>query len=116
MPRAYSLDLRERLLRARDAGMTARAIEHHLGISQRTQRRWVQRAAQDALAPRPIPGRPRRIDQSLHEQLCQQVAAHPDATLADHAAVWASTTGTLVSVATMSRALIAAGISRKKRP
>ena len=116
MPRAYSLDLRERLLRARDAGMTPDVIEQHLGISVRTQQRWVQRAAQETLAPTPIPGRPPKIDPTQHADVRTQVADHPDATLADHCDRWATTSGIRVSVATMSRTLNALGLSRKKRP
>ena len=116
MPRAYSLDLRERLLRARDAGMAPGVIEHHLGISRRTQRRWAQRAAQQDLAPHPIPGRPPKIDPVHHDDLRAQVAADPDATLAEHCAQWDATTGVRVSRATMSRTLTALGISVKKSP
>lgn len=116
MPRAYSLDLRERLLRARDAGMAPEVIEQHFGISVRTQQRWVQRAAQETLPPSPIPGRPPRIAPAQHAALRRQVADHADATLADHCDRWATTSGIRVSIATMSRTLTALGLSRKKRP
>jgi transposase len=115
MPRAYSLDLRERLLRARDAGMAPVAIEHLLGISTRTQRRWAQRAAEDALVPGTSPGRPPKIDPTQHAALHRQVVAHADATLAEHCARWEQTTGVRVSTATMSRTLAKLGLSRKKR-
>jgi transposase len=115
MPRAYALDLRERLLRARDAGMAPVAIERTLGISTRTQRRWAQRAAQEVLAPGTSPGRTPKIAPTQHTALRLQVVIHADATLAEHCARWAATTGVVVSTATMSRTLAKLGLSRKKR-
>ena len=115
MPRAYSLDLRERLVRARDAGLAPVAIEQLLGISARTQRRWAERARQDSLAPGRSPGRSPKIAPAQHDALRRQVAAHADATLAEHCARWAAETGVHVSPATMSRTLAAVGLPRKKR-
>jgi transposase len=45
-----------------------------------------------------------------------QVAAAPDATLAQHCARWEAAQGVRVSVATMSRALRRLGITLKKSP
>ena len=121
MPRAYSLDLRERLLRARDAGLSAAEVERTLGVSGRTQRRWTQRvAAGAALAADQPPGRARKIPPDAEAALRGQVAASPDATLADHCARWAATTGATgptvrVSTATMSRTLTRLGLPLKKR-
>jgi transposase len=117
MPRAYSVDLRERTLRARDAGLTAAEVERLLGISPRTQQRWRSAAATPGgLAPRRSPGRPPKLGPAAAAALAAQVAAAPDATLAAHCARWAAAGGVRVSTATMSRRLARLGLPLKKRP
>ena len=121
MPRPYSLDLRERLLRARDAGLSEAEVARTLGVSRRTQRRWAQRvAAGSALAADQPPGRARMIPPDAEAALREQVAAAPDATLADHCARWAAATGATgprvrVSTATMSRTLTRLKLPLTKR-
>jgi transposase len=48
-------------------------------------------------------------------QLRAQVAAHADATLAEHCQQWAATTGVRMSPATMSRQFTKLGLPLKKR-
>jgi transposase len=45
-----------------------------------------------------------------------QIAAHPDATLAEHCAQWANDRGVTVSATTMCRTLARLGLGLKKRP
>ena len=90
-------------------------IARTFGIDTRTQRRWEQRAADDRLAPDHSPGRPPKIAPDQYPSLRQQVAAHADATLAEHCARWAAAPGVRVSTATMSRTLAKLGLSLKKR-
>lgn len=117
MARAYSVDLRERVLRAEAAGLAASEIERTLGISRRTLARWHQRlAAGDSLIPGQSPGRPRKIPSEQEAALRTQVAAHPDATLAEHCAHWQAATGVAVSRATMSRRLAKLNWPLKKSP
>ncbi len=117
MPRSFPRDLRERLLRARLAGVPAAEIERTTGVSARSIRRWAQRvAAGQSLAPGSPPGGTRRIGPADEDALRAQVAAHPDATLAEHRDRWATATGTVpVSLATMCRALGRLGLPLKKR-
>ena len=116
MARAYSVDLRERLLQARDAGLAPVEIERTLGVSSRTQRRWVQQQRTTGnLTPRCSPGRPPKIGPEAHPALHAQVLATPDATLAEHCAQWAATTGVPVSTATMARHLRRLRLPLKKR-
>lgn len=117
MPRASSLDLRERALRALDAGLAAVEIERTFGISTRTLRRWRQRVAGDRpLAPGKSSGRPPIIGATQHDAVRAQVAADPDATLAAHCRAWQAATQESVSVATMGRTLLRLGITLKKSP
>src|SRR4051812_33066184 len=104
MPRAYSRDLRERLLRAQDAGLAPDEIERTTGISRRSLRRWrATQASGGDLTPGCPSGRPRRITADQSQRLCAQATAHPDWTLAQHAAAFADATGVVVSSATVSR-------------
>lgn len=108
MPRACSRDLRERVLRAQAVGLTAPEIERVLGVSRRTVARWRRRVARGgSLAPGQSPGRPRKIAADQADALRAQVAANPDATLAEHCARWEADHGVRVSTATMSRLLTA---------
>ena len=116
MPRAYSLDLRERLIRARDAGLGEAEVARTLGVSPSTQRRWRRRVADHAgLAPGTSPGPSRKIGAADEDDLRAQVAAHPDATLADHCGRWAAAGKAAVSTATMSRVLTRLELPLKKR-
>lgn len=115
MPRAYSLDLRERLLRALASGLSAAEIEHRTGVDATTLRRWRQRADRgESIAPRHAPGRVPLIGPDQLDALRAQVAAHPDATLAEHCARWAAEQGQAVSVPTMCRLFRRLGLSLKK--
>ena len=116
MPRAYSLDLRERLLRAKAAGLSAAEIEHTTGVSASTVHRWQRRVRGGAsLVPGRAPGRALLIGTPQEDALRGQVAAHPDATLAEHCARWATDHGVRVSRATMCRRLTRLDLPLKKR-
>jgi transposase len=116
MPRAYSLDLRERLLRAEAAGLAAAEIARTTGVSTRTLRRWRHRQVSgQGLTAGHAPGRAPTIGPDQEAALGAQVAAHPDATLAEQCARWAAEQGQAVSVPTMCRHLRRLGLSRKKR-
>ena len=67
------------------------------------------------MAATPRPGRSRRIGLQAEAALREQVRAHPDATLVEHCALWA-TSQDVVSAATMSRALRRLGMPLKKSP
>ena len=113
----YSVDLRERLLQAIDAGLSQAEASRTFGVSTSTITRWRQRrTATGSVTPRPRPGRTPTIGPDRAEALRAQVAAHPDATLAAHCRRWAQTHERLVSVATMSRAIRQLGITLKKSP
>jgi transposase len=68
-----------------------------------------------SLAPRVIPGRPKRKIGPLLEGLRPQLEAHPDATLEEHCRLWEAQTRTRVSSTTMGRAIGRLKWSRKKK-
>jgi transposase len=112
----YSVDLRERLLRAIDAGLGIGEAARLFGVGESTIRRWRRRlAARGDLAPAPRPGRRPRIGPALAPALEAQARALPDATLAEHCAAWERARGERLSTATMSRALRRLGWPLKKR-
>lgn len=113
----YPAVLRERRLRFVDAGHSQAEAARTFGVSLRSITRWRrQRAATGELAPKSRPGRTPRIGPAQAATLEAQVAATPDATLAEHCAQWAQTQGVAVSVATMSRVLAKLGLPLKKSP
>jgi transposase len=112
----YPTVLRERLLRFIDAGHSHAEAARTFGVSLRSITRWRQQAATGDLAPQPRPGRTPRIGADQAAALAAQVAATPDATLAEHCAQWAATSGVQVSLATMSRVLAKLGLPLKKSP
>ncbi len=111
----YSVDLRERRLRALDAGLSSAEATRLFGVSSATLQRWRRRQRlTGAVAASPRPGRPRRIERGQEAALLAQVRAAPDATLREHCAWWAAEQGVAVSEATMSRALARLGWPLKK--
>ena len=113
----YSADFRERLLRAIDAGLSQAEAARLLGVVTSSIKRWrCQQRQTGSLAARPRPGRHRRIRSEDEAALLAQVAAAPDATLAEHCATWESATGVHLSTATMSRTLARLKQTHKKSP
>ena len=110
----YSVDLRERLLRAIDAGLSQAEAARLFGVGTATIARWRRRRRErGSVAPR-RPGRPRRIGRAQERALLAQVRALPDATLREHCAQWEAEQGMHLSEPTMSRALARLGWPLKK--
>lgn len=115
MARGYSLDLREKLLLAEASGLSTAEIKRTTGVSPNSIGRWKRtQAAGGSLEPGHAPGPRHKITPEQEPTLRAQVAAHADATLAEHCAWWAQM-HTLVSVPTMSRTFRRLGITLKKR-
>lgn len=103
--RAYSCDLRERIIAALEAGERTGQVATRFAVSDRTVRRYRQVLRErGSLAPKPLPGR-RRLTAGREAELRDQVQAHPDATLADHCRRWQARTGQRLSLPTMHRAI-----------
>src|SRR5436305_703886 len=113
--RAYSMDLRERIVAAAAAGACRAAVARQFQVSRATVARYVRRAQVGQLAPGTSPGRPAQIGTNEAAALQAQLAAHPDATLAEHVEYWRWEQGVTVSVATMHRAIGRVDWTRKKR-
>jgi transposase len=115
--KAYSQDLRQRVLRALDQGMKRSEIVKTFDVSLATLKRYLkQRRETGEVSPKPIPGRPAKKGSALDAGLKEQLQVYPDATLHEHCQRWEATHGVQVSSATMSRAMQRLGWPRKKRP
>jgi transposase len=114
--RAYSQDLRERIVRAVESGTSRAAAARRFSVSERTVRRYLTRqVTTGSLAPAayrrgPAPAIPPEQEPALLAQL----RAHPDATLEEHCALWQQEHGRAVSTSTMCRTQRRVGWTVKK--
>src|SRR5689334_7686604 len=117
--RAYSTDLKERLVRAVADGQPMREAARRFGVAVTTVKRAVVRQRETgSLERRPIPGGPRKIGPEQEALLRARLEAAPDATVLEHCAWWAEQPeqrGQQVSEATMWRAMHRLGWTQKKR-
>lgn len=114
--KAYSQDLRERVLRAVDQGYRRDDIIKMFGVSRATIKRYLKaRRETGEVKAKPHPGRPPKKFAPLEEGLVAQLEKHDDATLEMHCQLWQEQHGVLVSPSTMSRAIKRVGWTRKKR-
>ncbi len=114
--KAYSKDLRLRVLAAYDRGMPRKEVSETFGVSVSTLKRYLKlRSETGGVEARPIPGPPARKRRLLEEALPAQVSRNPDLTLSEHCELLEDERGVAVSTATMSRALRRLGLPLKKR-
>jgi len=115
MPKAYSLDLRERVARLVDAGHSRRSAAAHFGVSVsfvvNLMKAW---RTMGRLDPRPAGGR-RHAKLDAHSAfLLARVTQKDDITMPELAAALHAATGTKADPASLSRWLIRKGYRFKK--
>ena len=77
--KAYSQDLRERVVRAVDQGKSRKEIVKLFAVSLATLKRYLkQRRETGSLKPKAIPGRPARKRLQVQMDLKAQLQAYPD--------------------------------------
>lgn len=87
--KAYSADLRARVVAAVEGGMARAAVARVYAVSEPTITRWRRlKRETGGLAPRPIPGAAPTTTAGLAAALPAWLAEHADATLAEHCAWW----------------------------
>lgn len=113
---AYSLDLRERVVRAVDEGASRVDAARRFSVSNALVGKLLrQRRATGSLAPKPHGGgTPRAPDDAAVAALRAQVEADPDATLAELRDRLARDAGVRVGVNPVCRALRRLGLPLKK--
>ena len=113
--RAYSLDLRERIVAAVAAGEAHPAVARRFGVAVATVGNYLRlQRRTGGLTPRPRPGGRPEIGPEGYPALQVQLRAEPDATLAQHCVTWAETQGQIISISTMGRTIARLGWTWKK--
>jgi transposase len=86
--KAYSEDLRERVVRAVDQGRPRAEIVELFGVSLATIKRYLkQRRNEGHVRPKAIPGRTPKKRANLEAGLEEQLRSHDDAKLEQHCAM-----------------------------
>ena len=115
MPRAYSDDLRQRVVAFVEAGHSRRAAATHFDVSVsfvvRLMTAWRTRGT---IAPKPSGGRRHAKLEPHRAFLLERVSAKDDITMPELAAELESATGVRADPASLSRWLIRAGYRFKK--
>ena len=116
MARAYSTDLRERVLRAHEAGEgSQRVLAVRFGVSVGVVCGWLKAARDEGRrGPRPHRGGRQALNGADPQVLAALVAEQNDATLAQYSARLADRTSVQASAAAVCRALARLGLRRKK--
>ena len=117
MPKPYSLDLRERVVRAVEAGASCReaAATFEIGVSSAI--RWVSlKEETGAVAPRPRGGKSRSPLEPHADWLLQLTRAQPDLTLEAIVARCGEEIGLETSEASLRRFFKRHAITFKKKP
>jgi transposase len=112
--KAYSNDLRERVIAAWQAGQTQAWIAATYRLSTGSIKRYIRRYEATGSVAATVQRRQEpRINQAYEPALRALVAREPLADLARYCAVWHEETAIVVSPKTMSRMLVRLGLRQK---
>jgi transposase len=111
----YSEDLRERIVKAVEAGTTSKSGAARLfGVSLSSVKRYTRIVHRGgSLKPKKGGGRPPKTDQTTKKLLEEDVKERPAATVADRRRFLQSATGNALSDSTVLRLLKKMGFSQK---
>jgi transposase len=116
--RAYSQDLRDRVLAAVEEGLSAREVAEQFQVSPsyviKAWQRFTRTGERSARAQRSHTSR--KLSEQQHEAVRAQVAAKPDATMAELCAWVMQEQGVAISLASMWATLSRLGLTLKKSP
>ncbi|WP_139806467.1 IS630 family transposase [Deinococcus hopiensis] len=113
--RGYSLDLRERVVAAVEGGQTRKEVARLYRMRIETVDTYLEKQRLGTLHEvGRSSGRPPRVTPLHEQQLLQQLKAHDDATLIEHARMLEEATGLKVSFKTVDRVFRKHHITRKK--
>jgi len=113
--KAYSMDLRERIVAACLAGERVVVVAQRFGVGERTVRTYRARAAVGELSPRPLPGKPARLRADQEAELVALVEQKPDWTIEQLSQEWHKRSGVLLPRSTLHDHLKRLGGRYKKR-
>jgi transposase len=113
----YSEDLRTRIVRAVENGMSKSGVARLLGISLSSLKRYSRIASRGgSLQPRKGGGRPPKTDQTTEKLLGEDVKERPAATIVERRRFLERVTGEALSDSTVGRLLKRMGFSPKNGP
>lgn len=113
--KAYSEDLRERIVAAVAGGKQPEEVAELFAVSPASVRRYVrQEREQGHLRSASPPGRPRRLSAADEAVLLEELSAKPDASLSELGQRLSLATEMQVSVMTVWRTVKRLGWTRKK--
>ena len=112
---AYSLDLRKKIVEAKERGMPTVEVAKTFGVGASTVKRYAAAAREGRpLAPKKRPGSKPKIGEGARRMLEADLEERPAATLPERREFLRRTCGVSVSDSTVSRMLKRMGWTRKK--
>jgi transposase len=112
---AYSLDLRKKIVEAKERGMPTVEVAKSFGVGVSTVKRYAATAREGrSLAPKKRPGSKPKMDEAASRLLERDMQERPAATLPQRREFLRQACGLEVSDSTVSRMLRRLGWSRKK--
>lgn len=112
---SYSVDLRQRIVRAVEGGMSKAQAARTFSVSLSSVKRYVNKADRgESLAPKKRPGSLPKLDEKARKLLEDDLKERPYLTLQDRCEYIEVMTGLSVSRSTMCRTIARIGQSRKK--
>lgn len=112
---AYSIDLRERIIKAVESGESKVKVAKRYLVSLSTVKRYVNLSKTGNLARRKPPGQASWLDAEGEKVLRRQVEEHNDWTLEQHAEGLSKSTGITVKKSAIAKYFKRLKITRKKK-
>ena len=112
--RAYSEDLRKKIVAAIERGMSKAQAARTFDVSLSSVKRYARSARQgDSLTPKKSPGRTRKVDEKAQVLLKEDVKERPSATISQRRRFLEHITGKDLSDSTVRRLMKRMGFSQK---
>jgi transposase len=112
--KAYSEDLRKKIVAALERGMSKAEVARTFDVSLSSVKRYARRVRQgESLTPKKSPGRPRIVDEKAQVLLKEDVEERPAATVSQRRRFLEHITGTDMSDSTVRRLMKKLGFSQK---
>ena len=111
--RAYSMDLRERVVSSLKSGMSKSAVASLFRIDRSTVHSYSKLSKEGNLEAKSSPGRPRKLSVAQEQQLVDYIKMNNDLSLEEYAAWLASEHGVNIALSTVHLYCRRAGITRK---
>ena len=113
--RAYSEDLRKKVVTAIERGMSKAQAARTFDVSLSSVKRYARSARQgESLTPKKSPGRTRKVDEKAQLLLERDVKERPAATISQRRRFLEHITATTLSDSTVRRLMKRMGFSQKK--